>query len=180
MELTSSERLILTNQYRILSILDPANILKYKQTIEVLTNGFEREYFHYPFSEIQEDEDAMSVDECKEIFDIICMFISLKESYDFLEDKSGIKRELINFLGFDEEKESKQLAYTRYLSSIPNLINMEILSRIDNFNSQIPLLPRYRKMYEKYSMISLSDDYRLTETGEELLSKDMINVIINS
>lgn len=91
MQLTRVERWILSNQYRILEILDPREASGYAHQREALECGYEGEYgtiaeYIYP------EKHVMSAAACSEVIDILDMHSILKLSVEKLEDQTGRRR----------------------------------------------------------------------------------------
>ena len=142
MKLTRTERLILSNQYRILEGLYPKEAREHQRARVSLEEGYEQEYI---FLAEHVREDVMTVEECKELYEILEMHRAMKFSYRELSDKSGITEGDVDFAGFDgnDAVEGKYLSYVRYVSEARKY---EELERGDDFNSHSPELDRYRKM----------------------------------
>ena len=133
MNLSLKDRLVLINQYNILELLKPEEKKHYANLLEVLENGFELEY-ETLFSSI--DNEVVSIQECKEVLDILEMFKALKFSFYQLEDKSGIEENKIKFQGFDGNHELKQMTYARFLKKTERFT--DILDNENNNNSHFP------------------------------------------
>ncbi len=148
MQLTRTERWILSNQYRILEALYPKEAADLSIAREALESGFELEYEHL-CEHVYSDDNVLTVDKCKEVIDTMAMFDALKRSYDALADKSGIEEWRVKFAGFDGNNETMHMAYARYFctSGIPRF---QDLDRGDNFNSHMPTLARYRAMLQQW------------------------------
>lgn len=85
--LSLSERIILANQLRILEAVDPDEAKSYAHIREALTNGYELDYGK--LSHWFEDT-VITVEACKEVYDILEMHRARVFSYRDLEDKTGI------------------------------------------------------------------------------------------
>ena len=145
MDLTKKERLIISNQLRILEALYPeeAEILLQHRT------ALERGYaLHYDWL-VTGISDEMSHEDCTEILDILGMFRALNDCFRDLEDKDkvGIDEQQIRFGGFDGNNEAEQLSYVRYF--IFDLGRFDEL-REHVVNSHMRMLPRYQSMLSVY------------------------------
>lgn len=109
--LTRTERLLLYNQFLILSQLDPKNG-SYADCCEILANGWTSEY-HKVFDNI--DSDELSPARTKYLTDVLTLHEILERSYAQLTDKSGIDSQLFQFLGFDANHELDLIAYATRL-----------------------------------------------------------------
>lgn len=111
LKLTDKERLILANQYQIMSMLDKHSSEYYLLMSETLRAGHKWLYdqFFDSLSENLPDEDAQHV------LKILGIYSDLRDSYMKLEDKSGIEERLLNFPGFDGNNESEYLSFANDL-----------------------------------------------------------------
>ncbi len=148
MQLTRAERWILSNQYRILEALYPkeAEYLAYGR--KALECGYELEYDGLAEA-VYEDSHCLSSEGCEEVLDILQMFSSLKDSYEALEDKSGIDVNAMTFRGFSGNDEGKQMAYAHYFCGKDGG-RFTDLERGDNFDSHFPYLDVYRRMLREW------------------------------
>jgi uncharacterized protein YfbU (UPF0304 family) len=135
-------RLVLANQLRILEGLHPKDAPYYRSSRIALEEGYELHYANLfePF------QDPMSVDECREVQDVLELFSQMKRAFERLGKAKGAKRSDVRFAGFDSSVEARQLGYTRYL--IYELGRYDELPEKKNegFESQVPMLQTYRRM----------------------------------
>jgi uncharacterized protein len=146
MKLSRAERLILSNQYRILQALYP----KEKESLAAARAAVERGYeAHYDSvaGHVCDDKDALGEEQCREVVDILEMFDSLKRSYAQLADRSRIEERRTKFRGFDgsDQLEAACAAYARFYCGLDGG-RYQDLDRGDDFHSPMPLLGTYRKM----------------------------------
>lgn len=164
MQLSRVERLMLSNQYKILEKLYPAESDEYRKIREGIERGYEWHYAEI-VGHIYGKEYEMSTQECDEVLDILELFSLLTDYYNNLEDKSDIDEHQIRFLGFDGNNESKQMGYTRYL--IHTLGRFESLYRSsDDFNSHCPSIDTYRAMVKRWKTL----DKRYELSREKILT----------
>jgi uncharacterized protein YfbU (UPF0304 family) len=159
MNLTTTERWILSNQLRILEALYPDEARFLHQDREAIERGYE---LHYDMAaqHIYIDKQTMTSAECEEVINILNMFRMIKRAYDALDDKSGIEEWATRFDGFDGNDEPKQMAYARYYCSLDGGKFAE-LDRGDDFNSHSPTLDAYRRMLGEWQ--NSEDRYHLTK-----------------
>lgn len=88
--LSHTERWILANQYRILSLLDPDNKTAHERAVYILEEGFEAEY-----SVISQHitSETLSKAETAEVYDILDMYRAMQRSYKDLGEPSSIRKE---------------------------------------------------------------------------------------
>ncbi|HAU31004.1 MAG: hypothetical protein XD78_0899 [Desulfotomaculum sp. 46_296] len=143
MGLSSLERVMLINQYKILEKLYPDEASHYQRLIKVLERGYE---LHY--DRIYEDLwEEMSAAECKEVLEIIDLYRVLAATLDKYGDNPIVKKEDVRFPGFDSGSEAKQLFFTQYF--LHDLVRFKALHSPDGqYDSREPMLPVYRKMLQ--------------------------------
>lgn len=157
-DLSFSERWILSNQFAILAKLYPAENETYMDLKEVVDNGYE---LHYGWisDHIFLGSHVMSVQECVEVIDILDMFTTLKYTFEQLGDKANIDVAQLRFWGFDGNTEGKYIGYTEYL--VEREERFTEVDRGDKFNSHMPMLELYRRMIGEWKQSS--DRYNLTK-----------------
>lgn len=157
MKLTRLERWTLSNQYKIMALVDPANRDEYDRIGDALDSGFEREYGNLaPY--IVSDGAVMSDDQCRDALDILDMFQAITYALDDLEDTSGLNLQRLRFSGFDGNTEGKYIHYLKYLQQDERFTNV---NGGDGNNSHHQTLPRYREMVAEWERSP--DKYRLTK-----------------
>lgn len=160
MNLTIKDRLILSNQYKILEGLYSDEKEYFIKAQTILSNGFELEYD----SIVRHlDNEVVTIEECKEVLDILEMFSALKSGFEQLSDKSVIEEPKIRFLGFDGNNEVKQWAYAKYLRGDGRFTNLDLG---DNYNSHFPMLAGYRRMLNVWKR----SDNRFNLSKEEIVN----------
>ena len=166
MHFSLTERLILANQYRIMELIDPESSDHYGRIQDALRSGYELEYANLVSGFLQ-GADAMTAEECREVFDILDTFRVLGRAYDALEDKSDIDEGDIRFAGFDGNHE-KQYGYSHYLREQGK---WDELMPHGAINSHHATMHRYRPMAEAWKQTSRDRRY-----GE--LTRDDIERIV--
>jgi uncharacterized protein len=162
MKLSKLERLMLSNQLKILEKLYPEEASSYAEKRKAIEYGFA---LHFPWL-MDHIYDEMTVEECKEVLDILEMFSAIKRSYDNLKDKEGIKEDLIRFAGFDGNNEGAQMVYTRYfIVDLDRYVELRYDADYPDFNSHYPSLDRYLTMTAIWK--KCKDKYKLSK--EEIL-----------
>jgi uncharacterized protein len=159
-ELKKFERLLLTNQYRILSLLDQSNADHYDKLREALEKGYVASYRDDLFAGIR---DGLSAEQCAFVVEVMNMYDALQRSYDALDEKQGIEEERTKFPGFESDYEIAQLGYARFVVEREGRFGHLKSVRAD-FISHRPMLDRYRRMY---------DVWRLAANRAELTRDDI-------
>ena len=168
MKLDKKERLILSNQLKILEKLYPEESDYYAQHRKALEEGYSLHY-GWLFENIY---DEMSVEECKEVLDILDMYRAITFSYQKLEDKGELEsHSYLKFRGFDGNNETKQMAYAQYF-----MINLDRYQELKygqtspDLNSHMQMMSKYRNMLNEWK--KYKDKYHL--------SKDHLESILNA
>ena len=97
MELNKFERLLLMNQYRILSLLEQSNAEHYNKLGAALEEGYVASYQDDLFAGMRE---GLSVEQCAFVVEVMNMSEALQRSYDALDDKQRIEEERTKFPRF--------------------------------------------------------------------------------
>ncbi|OXR40232.1 hypothetical protein B7C42_07657 [Nocardia cerradoensis] len=157
--LTMTERLILSQQAKIMAALDPDEAEYHLRRSEVLDEGYAGEYGEV-FGSIGPE---LTRTECQLLWDILDMFRVLGASIDKLsqEDRKVLEEDghidMLRFRGFDlaDELEGRLLSYTRYLTRTERW--EEIIPRLeeigDKGDAHWRWLPCYRAMLETFQPI---------------------------
>lgn len=142
MEMTNAQRLILSNQYYLMSKLSPENKEKYERLQKIVERGYGLQ-----LRELDKEFGRISETDCREIIDIMEMYHAMQESFKMLnQEQQGLvdKRRLM-FLGFDIATEAHLVNYVRFITESEGLYPQ--FDKADHhFNSQMPMLDKYRRM----------------------------------
>ena len=142
-KLTQVERQILFNQNKILSFLDSENKYGYEIAMDILHDGYEREYPSvvnaYPEHEVK----TLAV--CRETIDVLQMFRKIETALAQLspEEKENLDLESLEFKGFDANNDPHYF----YLKFMVNKLGKWKEYKEKKLNSHSPnTLHRYRSM----------------------------------
>lgn len=162
--LTNAERLILANQYEILSKLseDKYERQSYEKMSSNLKNGYKWLYEQY-FDVVSEN---LSADASELVIKTLCLYQALHYSYEDLDDKDGISEHEVKFQGFDGNNETELMGFVRALKE-----NDRFIDTIENghLNSHRPMVNTYKKMVQQWQ--GFDEEVELT--------KDQIQQILN-
>lgn len=150
MKLSLTERLFLSNQYRVLEKLYPEEADTYSRFQKVLEHGFE---MHYQEMFQNLDEETFTREQSKEVLDILSMYQEMNDCFDKLDDQSGIDASLLKFRGFDGNNEPEQLSYARFY--VEDQGHFSRLG-INELNSHSMVLGMYRRMLGEYRKVQHS------------------------
>ncbi|TKF41384.1 YfbU family protein [Vibrio sp. F13] len=142
MEMTNAQRLILSNQYYLMSQMDPENSAKYQRLQTVVERGYELQ-----MRELNKEFGCLTEAECREIIDIMEMYHAMQESNKMLaeQERAEVDQRRLQFLGFDIASEAQIVHYVRFLVDSEGLYPQ--FDKADHhFNSQMPMLEKYRRM----------------------------------
>ncbi|WP_394248299.1 YfbU family protein [Vibrio profundi] len=142
MEMTNAQRLILSNQYHLMSQMDPENSAKYQRLQTIVERGYELQ-----MRELNKEFGCLSEVECREIIDIMEMYHAMQESNKMLTDSErlDVDQRRLQFLGFDIATEAQAVNYVRFLVDSEGLYPQ--FDKADHhFNSHVPMLEKYRRM----------------------------------
>ncbi len=156
MELNKFERLLLMNQYRILSLLDQSKADHYNKLREALENGYVASYQDDLFAGIR---DGLSVEQSAFVLEVMSMYDALQRSYDALDDKQGIEEERTKFPGFDSDFELAHLGYARFVVERERRFS-DLKPFSADFISHTPMLDQYRRMTDVWKLAG--NRYELT------------------
>ncbi len=142
MEMTNAQRLILSNQYILMSQLDPENSAKYKRLQKIVERGYELQ-----MCELNKEFGCLSEAQCREVIDIMEMYHAMQESHRMLDEESrkDVDTRRLNFLGYDIATEGQLVNYVRFLVDSEGLYP-QFDKGDHHFNSQIPMAEKYRRM----------------------------------
>lgn len=142
MEMTNAQRLILSNQYVLMSQLDPANADQYKRLQTIIERGYELQ-----MTELNKEFGAISEAQCREVIDVMEMYHAMQESYKMLDSKlsSDVDARRLNFLGYDSASEAQLVNYVRFLINTEGLYP-QFERGEHHFNSQVAMGEKYRRM----------------------------------
>ena len=125
MKLSKVERLLLANQYHIMSMLEKESADYHDRLREALVNGYESVYEDI-FLPIL---DGLSVEECRFVQLAMALYGVMQRSHEELPDKAGIE------------------AYARYVVEKERRFPYLKLGW-GGFNSHVPMIDRYRQQVE--------------------------------
>ena len=157
MELNKFERLLLMNQYRILSLLDQSNPDHYDKLRDALENGYVASYQDDLFAGML---DGLSVEQSAFVLEVMSMYDALQRSYDALDDKQGIEEERTKFPGFDSDFELAQLGYARFVVEREGRFS-HLKPASADFISHTPMVDQYRRMTDVWKLAG--NRYELTQ-----------------
>lgn len=144
--MTENERLVLINQFDILSLLKPDESY-YSSCREILENGYEVLY-----SEITiRLSEPMVADEGQFVIEVLQMHRNLLFSYMSLEDKEDLTEEDVAFNGFDGNEEGKYYTFAEFYIEDFNRFPELKENEFNAYNSHSNKVAKYSRMLELWS-----------------------------
>lgn len=169
-EMTEKDRALFIYLFKIL-MNQGDNEYDYDNMIKALQYGF---VYHYKdaFSCLFDEE--LSIDDCREVLDILEMYRGIIYSYNKLkkEGKQGtITDEMVRFKGFDGNNETKQMSYATYF-----IVDLDRYSEIQElsqnyYNSHWQMLPQYRSMLKRW------EDFKKLENRYMMNEKQILELL---
>ncbi|MFC3025486.1 YfbU family protein [Vibrio zhugei] len=142
MEMTHAQRLILSNQYTLMSQLDNANAEHYERLKTIVERGYDLQ-----IKELTRAFDCLPEEQCQTIISTMDMFHAMQESHHMLskEAQNDIDARRLRFLGYDAVTETQAMNYVRFLVHTEQRYP-QFLPNEHEFNSQVPMADKYQKM----------------------------------
>ncbi|MFD1805945.1 YfbU family protein [Pasteurella oralis] len=144
MEMTSTQRLILANQYKLMGLLDSQNASKYQRLEAIVKGGFALE-----LKELDKEFSNLSENECQMVLDTLEMYHALQVSYNNLSDKSALTPHRLQFAGYCAVREKKYLNYLRFITGIEGKYQ-EFMRCEHGCDSQVPMWDKYTRMLDTW------------------------------
>lgn len=142
MEMTTTQRLILVNQYKLMALLDTDNAAQYQRLERIVKGGFALE-----LKDISKEFLDLSKEECRLVRDTLEMYNALQVSYNNLGDKSAVSEHRLQFIGYCAVREKKYLNYLQFIRETEPKYQ-ELLNSQADFDAQTPMWDKYGKMLD--------------------------------
>ncbi|CAN0459710.1 unnamed protein product, partial [Discosporangium mesarthrocarpum] len=165
-DLSLKDRLLLSNQYLILELLDKEHAAEHGERRRVLTKAQETHYVTL----LEDFSNALNLDVTREVMDILAMFTRLRLSYDHLGDRASIPDEGIDFAGFHAEFEGEMLSYAQFYMQKLGRDSWLKEGEGSGVESDVPMLDVYRRMLAAWKRVGMS----------KVLSEPEIAEIVNA
>lgn len=162
MNLNKKDRLILSNQYRILEALYPDEAKDFQIARTAVEKGFE---IAYAFNAEHIDDEVLNQDECNFVLEVLAMHramnFALKNIKQENPDYAEITDENIHFEGFDGNNETKHMSFTQYfIHDLDRFRELTNGNEYADFNSHSPKVEVYERQIEVWK--ALPNKYELT------------------
>lgn len=174
MNLSETERLILANQYQLLSMQDSNYISQ--ETAEnystILLEGYELLYEDI----FLEMDDTLSSERCRFALDVLSMYRVIDNSYHKLENPTSLTEQDIAFKGFDGNNE-KEYSFVKFFIKDMDRFNDLTDNEYMEFNSHSISIPRYKRQLAKYNEI-IEDNKKNDSINYLILDEEEIKSIL--
>lgn len=157
MEMTSTQRLILANQYKLMALLDSNNAKHYQRLEAIVKGGFALE-----LKALDKEFSDLSESECHAVLNTLEMYHALQVSYNNLSDKSELTPHRLKFAGYCAVNEKKYLNYLRFITSVENKYQ-EFMQCEHGCDSQVRMWDKYQRMLNVWQACPHSHHLSMTE-----------------
>lgn len=139
MEMTNAQRLILSNQYKMMTMLDPTNAERYRRLQTIIERGYGLQ-----MRELDREFGELTEETCRTIIDIMEMYHALHVS-DQPQRYASHRRTSRHLPGFDAATEARYLGYVRFMVNIEGRYT-HFDAGTHGFNAQTPMWEKYQRM----------------------------------
>jgi hypothetical protein len=176
MKLSKVERLILANQFQLLSVEE--NDYYSKETCKnystILLEGYEFLYDDI-FSGMDE---IVSSEKCRFVLDVLNMYRTISNSYLELSKKgTDLTERDIAFKGFDGNNETGEYSFLRFFIKDYNRFEDLEENEFMEFNSHWPSIEKYEKRLDIYNNIISSKKEKDKFNYLDLTEKDIKSIL---
>lgn len=152
MKISKVERLILANQFQLLS-MEENNYISQKTSKNystILLEGYELLYDDV-FSGM---DNTVSPEKCRFVLDVLSMYRSISNSYlDLYKEGSTLTKEDIAFRGFDGNNETEEYSLLKFFIKDYNRFEDLVENEFMKFNSHSSSIARYKRELNTYNKI---------------------------
>jgi uncharacterized protein YfbU (UPF0304 family) len=162
-KLSRLDRLVLSNQLRILEALypDEANDIAIRR--EALERGYEMLY-EWDMDYIYGGDDVMTSEESSEVWNTLDMFDSINRAANNLGMTDVLtKIPFATFRGYDGNNETKFMAFAAYTVERLKRFEHVKLPKIGYFNSHAPVRGIYQRMLKEWRKVTTERRFELTK-----------------
>ncbi|MBS0970271.1 YfbU family protein [Chimaeribacter arupi] len=145
MEMTNAQRLILSNQYQMMAMLNPEQAERYRRLQTIIERGYGLQ-----MRELDHEFGALPEEVCRTIITIMEMHHALQVSWELLKEKGDVDPRRLAFLGFDAATEARYLGYVRFLVHTEGRY-VQFDAGTHGFNAQTKMWDKYQRMLAAWS-----------------------------
>ena len=142
MNMNNAQRLILSNQYEILSKLNPEKADYYHRCKTIVERGYCLQML-----ELEKEFGHLTEETCREVIDTLEMHHALKVSYENLsqEDQAQLSSSRLDFIGYARGYEKELADYVCYLLDVEKRFP-DLGKCCAGLNSEIAMHDKYQRM----------------------------------
>lgn len=166
MEMTNAQRLILSNQYKIMAKLEPESAAQYERLQMIVERGYGLQ-----MRELDKNFGKLTESECRSVIEVMEMHHAMQESYKMLSaaDQANIDERRLAFLGFDIATEHQAVNYVRFLVDSEGMYP-QFADETHYFNAQVPMTEKYSRMLTTWRQCPRQYHLSSTELAQILAS----------
>jgi uncharacterized protein YfbU (UPF0304 family) len=152
MKISKKDRIILINQYRVLSLLNKDEADHYNELIEILENGYE--IFYSMIDEWLCND--MPTEEGQFVLNILDLYRAIEDLKRSSQNEKLHGHVYSHFAGFDGNNETKYMGFARFLINKQEKFSeqKQYFRKNDNLNSHLPMIDKYKRMLEEANSIT--------------------------
>jgi len=177
MKLSEYERLVLSNQFKIMTSLFPEEKKYLEIKMEILEEGYEIHYGELADSFCE----PMSEKDSRKVLDILDMYRALAFSIEELakSKKSKYYMKKVFFTVFDGNNETKEMVYVKFfIHKMGRFEELKHPGEYPDYNTHYPTLDQYTEMLIKWKNIGDNcfelNENQITELLEHAVSGSLI------
>ena len=142
MNMSHTERLILSNQYEILTKLNPEKAAYYQRCQTIIERGYCLQLL-----ELEKEFGHLTEADCREVIDTLEMYHALKVSYENLPatEAADVAASRIDYIGYSRGHEKELADYVCFLLDTEGLFP-ELGKRCSSLNSELGMRDKYQRM----------------------------------
>ncbi len=167
MELSKLERYFLSNQLRILEALYPNEADEFAVQREAVEQGYSFIY-EMGMDHILDDEDAMTPEEAREVWNAMDMFLSIDRTIQDLGLEELQNKHITRFRGYDGNNESKFMGFAAFtVERLGRFTHLPLKEEL-YFNSHMPTREIYARMLTEWRKIDYQNRFPMKK--EDLMT----------
>lgn len=167
LDLSTQQRLILLNQYKILEKLYPEEAEKYSQYQDIVVNGFTLHYAD--LINLEYISEPMKKEDMEFVLDILDVYDALYDAVKIRQNQPEYKGKKIVFPGFDGNNEYRLIEYMQFFIYKLNRFDCLRKKNSNDYNTHGITKQYYEQMIEKWRKFKINESYLNDKNLEELI-----------
>lgn len=168
-KLSRFERLLLSNQMRILEALYPQDAEQIAISREAVERGYEMLYEWEIMEHIYDGSSIMTREESEEVWDTLDMFSEIQNFFERNPNSKLKDKPFSHFRGYDGNTESKFMAFAAYTVKRLQRFESIVLAKENYWNSHMQIRDVYRRMLKEWEKAPRVERMNLSEADVEAL-----------